>query len=95
MFDENNKKCQTCLCKQKVVFFNLNYHLLTRDVTCSKCQRSGENIGDKKLSVGHTRKADTDIILNEKSDIIFKNKEIFNKFNEYYKSIAESLGLHI
>ena len=45
--------------------------------------------------MGHTRKADTDIILNEKSDIIFKNKEIFNKFNEYYKSIVESLGLHI
>ena len=40
-------------------------------------------------------KEDTDIILNEKSDIIFKNKEIANTFNEYFGSIAESLDLHI
>ena len=40
-------------------------------------------------------KADTDIILNEKSDIIFKNKEIANTFNEYFGSIVESLDLHI
>ena len=32
-------------------------------------------------------KADTDIILNEKGDKIFKNKEIVNTFNEYFVSI--------
>ena len=47
------------------------------------------------LSVENTRKADTDIILNKNSDIIFKNKKISNKFNEYYKSMVESLDLHI
>ena len=40
-------------------------------------------------------KADTDIILHEKGDIIFKNKEIANTFNEYLGSIVESLDLHI
>ena len=40
-------------------------------------------------------KADTDIILHEKGDIIFKNKEIANTCNEYFGSIAESLDLHI
>ena len=40
-------------------------------------------------------KADTDIRLNEKGDIIFKNKEIANTFNEYFGSIVESLDLHI
>ena len=40
-------------------------------------------------------KADTDIILHEKGDIIFKNKEIANTCNEYFESIAESLDLHI
>ena len=30
-----------------------------------------------------------DIILNEKGDIIFKNKEIANSFNEYFGSIVE------
>ena len=34
-----------------------------------------------------------DIILNEKSNISFKNKEIANTFNEYFGSIVESLGL--
>ena len=40
-------------------------------------------------------KADTDIILHEKGDIIFKNKEIANTFNEYFGSIVESLDLHV
>ena len=40
-------------------------------------------------------KADTDIILHEKGDIIFKNKEIANTFNEYFGSIVESLDLLI
>ena len=40
-------------------------------------------------------KADTDIILNEKGDIIFKNKEVANTFGEYFRSISESLDLHI
>ena len=40
-------------------------------------------------------KADTDIILHEKGDIIFKNKEIANTCNEYFESIVESLDLHI
>ena len=39
-------------------------------------------------------KADTDIILHEKGDIIFKNKEIANTFNEYFGSIVETLDLH-
>ena len=43
----------------------------------------------------NTRKAARDIILSENSDIIFKNKKISNKFNKYYKSIVESLDLHI
>ena len=36
-----------------------------------------------------------DIILNEKGYITFKNKEIANTFNEYFRSIVESLDLHI
>ena len=40
-------------------------------------------------------KADTDVTLNEKSDIVFKNKEIANTFNEYFGSIVESLDIHI
>ena len=40
-------------------------------------------------------KADTDIILHEKDDIIFKNQEIANTFNEYFGSIVESLDIHI
>ena len=43
----------------------------------------------------NTRKAATDIMLSENSDIIFKNKKISNKFNKYYKSIVESLDLHM
>ena len=40
-------------------------------------------------------KADADIILHEKGDIIFKNKEIANTFNEYFGSIVESLDLQL
>ena len=40
-------------------------------------------------------KADTDFMLNEKVDIIFKNQEIANTFNEYFGSIVESLDIHI
>ena len=40
-------------------------------------------------------KADMDIILHEKGNIIFKNKEIVNTFNEYFGTIVESLDLHI
>ena len=40
-------------------------------------------------------KTDTDFILNEKVDIIFKNQEIANTFNEYFGSIVESLDIHI
>ena len=40
-------------------------------------------------------KAYTDIVLNEKDDNIFKNKEITNTFNEYFGSIVEWLDLHI
>ena len=38
---------------------------------------------------------DTDIVLNEKSDIVFKNTEIANTFGEYFGSTVESLVLHI
>ena len=40
-------------------------------------------------------KADTDIILNGKRDIISTNKEIADTFNEYFGSIVESLDVHI
>ena len=40
-------------------------------------------------------KPDTDIILNEKGDIIFKDEETANTFNEYFGSIIKSLDLHI
>ena len=36
-----------------------------------------------------------DIILKKKGYITFKNKEIANIFNEYFRSIVESLDLHI
>ena len=36
-----------------------------------------------------------DIILNEKGDRIFKNKEIANAFNEYFGPTDESLDLQI
>ena len=37
---------------------------------------------------------DANIALNEKGDIIFKNKEIANTFHEYFGSIVETLDLH-
>ena len=40
-------------------------------------------------------KAYTNIVLNEKDDNIFKNKEITNTFNEYFGFIVEWLDLHI
>ena len=40
-------------------------------------------------------KADTDIILNGKGDIISTNKEIADTFNEYFGSIVESLYVHM
>ena len=40
-------------------------------------------------------KADTDIILNGKGDIISTNKEIADTFNEYFGSIVESLDVRI
>ena len=40
-------------------------------------------------------KAQTDVILHKKDDIIFKNKETANTFNEYFGSIVELLDLHI
>ena len=46
-----NKKSQKSICKRKLVFFTLNSPPLARDETCSKLQRYGENIGDKKLPV--------------------------------------------
>ena len=49
---ENNNKS---ICKHKVTFFALNSPPLTLDVTCSKLLRYTEYIGDKKLSVEHTR----------------------------------------
>ena len=41
------------------------------------------------------RKADIDIILNEKCDILFKNKDTTNTFKEYFGSVVESLDLYI
>ena len=40
-------------------------------------------------------KADTDIILNGKGDIISTNKEIADTSNEYFGSLVESLDVHI
>ena len=40
-------------------------------------------------------KAYTDIVLHEKDDNIFKNKEITNTFNKYFGSIVEWLDLYI
>ena len=34
-------------------------------------------------------------MLNEKGNIIFRNKEISNTFNKYFRLIVESLDLHI
>ena len=50
---KNNKKYKKRICEQKVAFFFPNTLPLTRDVTFSKLQRQGENIGDRKLSAEH------------------------------------------
>ena len=38
-------------------------------------------------------KADNDIVLNEDGELILKNKEIANTFNDYFGSIVENLNL--
>ena len=53
-FLKKNKNYQESLCKYKVAVLSCELAPLTRDVTCSKLQRYGENIGDKKLSVKQT-----------------------------------------
>ena len=47
---KNKKKIQESICKFKGA---LNAPK-TRDVTCSKLQKYGENLGDNKLLWGHT-----------------------------------------
>ena len=39
-------------------------------------------------------KADTDIVLNENGNLILKNEEIANTFNDYFSAIVDSLNLH-
>ena len=39
-------------------------------------------------------KADTDIILNENGELLLKDKDIADTFNEYFGSIVESLDLY-
>ena len=56
IFDEKQQKMP-----RKYMYVNIKQHSclycelapLTRDVTCLKCYRYRENIGDKKLSVVH------------------------------------------
>ena len=38
-------------------------------------------------------KADTDIMLSENGELILKNKEIANTFNDHFGSIVDNLGL--
>ena len=38
-------------------------------------------------------KADNDIVLNEDGELILKNKEIANTFNDYFGSIVENFNL--
>ena len=38
-------------------------------------------------------KADTDIILSENGELILKNKEILNTFNDHFGCIVDNLGL--
>ena len=38
-------------------------------------------------------KADNDTVLNEDGELILKNKEIANTFNDYFGSIVENLNL--
>ena len=37
----------------------------------------------------------SNIILNENGNILFKNKDTTNTFNEYFGSIVETLDLHL
>ena len=37
-------------------------------------------------------KDDNDIVLNEDGELILKNKEIVNTFNDYFSSIVENLN---
>ena len=39
-------------------------------------------------------KADTDIVFNENGNLILKNEEIANTFNDYFSAIVDSLNLH-
>lgn len=39
-------------------------------------------------------KTDTDIMLNEKRELLLKNKDITDTSNEYFGSTVESLDLH-
>ena len=39
-------------------------------------------------------KADTDIMLNENGELLLKDKDIADTFNEYFGSIVESLDLY-
>ena len=52
-------------------------------------------IKSKRYFSNKHSKADTGIILNEKGDILFKNKDIADIFKEYLGSIIELLDLHI
>ena len=42
--------------------------------------------------VNHS-KADNNIVLNEKGELIFKNREIADSFNNYFGSIVDNLNL--
>ena len=39
-------------------------------------------------------KADTDIMLNENEELLLKDKYVADTFNEYFRSIVESLDLY-
>ena len=46
----------------------------------------------KPFSNKHS-KADNDIVLNKDGELISKNKEIANTFNDYFGSVVENLNL--
>ena len=50
----NQKNAKKSIYHLRVSFFILNSPPLTRDVTCFKLWKYGENIGDKKLLLKHT-----------------------------------------
>ena len=50
---KNNKNAKKVYVSIKQHFY-YEHATLTRDITCSKLQRYGKNIGDKRLSVEHT-----------------------------------------